>query len=316
MQQQRSTDETAAVGLPDLEGMALFVRVAESGSLSAAGRALGLPKATVSRRIAKLERRLGTQLLRRSTRALSLTGAGQALLDRAAPLVADAVAAEREILAASGTPAGLLRVTAPVAFGQAVLLPRLVDFLERHRAVRLDLELTDRRANLVADGFDLAVRMGDMEDTELVARRIGVLQRRLVAAPAYAVRKRLPARPEELRGHDCLVVGPDLRHWAFRRATDGAEVVMPVAWRAAVRDMLALHGATMLGLGIALIPCFLADRELAAGRLLPVLPGWEVAPTPVVALRSSARVPSLALRRLIDELAASPIVVEPAPAAA
>lgn len=313
MRQQRSTDETPADGLPDLEGMALFVRVAEAGSLSAAGRALGLPKATVSRRIARLERRLGTQLLRRSTRALSLTGAGQALLGRAAPLVADAAAAEREILAGSGTPAGLLRVTAPVAFGQAVLLPRLADFLGRHGAVRLDLELTERRANLVAEGFDLAVRMGELEDTELVARRIGTIQRRLVAAPGYAARNRLPAHPEELRGHDCLVVAPDLRHWALRPTPDGPEVVVPVAWRAAVRDMAALHGATLLGLGIALIPCFLADRELAAGRLLTVLPGWEAAAAPVMALRSSARAPSAALRRLIDELAASPIV-EPAAA--
>ena len=167
-----------------LADMALFVHIVERGSLSAAGRALGLPKASVSRRLAAMERRAGAPLLNRSTRALSPTDLGRRFFDRVAPIVRDAALAQAELLAEKGAPTGLIRIAASVGYGRAVIAPKLFTFLAAHRAVRIDLRLSDARINLVADGFDLAIRMGDLDDSDLMARRLASVPMRLVAAPA------------------------------------------------------------------------------------------------------------------------------------
>jgi DNA-binding transcriptional LysR family regulator len=148
--------------------MALFVRIVEAGSLSAAGRALGLPKATISRRLVQLEALIGTPLLARSTRALSMTDAGKRFFERAQPIVHEAEAAQSETMSANTEPSGILRLTAPIIFGEVVVAPGLVQFLQRYPKIQADLHFSDERVNIIAEGYDLAIRMGQIEDRELV----------------------------------------------------------------------------------------------------------------------------------------------------
>src|SRR5262245_8803883 len=151
--------------LPDLEGMSLFVKIVEHGSLSAAGRALGMPKATVSRRLAELEERLGQPLLNRSTRSLSLTDAGRVYHERCKPIVAEAEAVEADLLSKTRAPSGRVRMTAAAGLGQIVLMPLLTGFLRRYPGISLDLEFADRRVDVIADGYDLAIRMRELQDS-------------------------------------------------------------------------------------------------------------------------------------------------------
>jgi DNA-binding transcriptional LysR family regulator len=169
----------------DLAGMALFVRIVEHGSLSAAGRSVGLPKATVSRRLAVLERSIGTALLQRSTRALSLTDAGRSFFERVQPIVHDAEAARSEFETVNSVPSGTLRVIAPVSVGETIIAPRLIEFLEKNPHVRVDLHFSDDHVNLIADGFDVAIRTGALPDSELISRPIADISRVIVASPSY-----------------------------------------------------------------------------------------------------------------------------------
>lgn len=286
----------------DVEGMVLFVKIVEHRSFSAAGRALDLPKATLSRRLAQLEARLGTRLLLRNSRGLSLTDAGRAYHERCRPIVADMEAAEYEVRARGGEPCGLIRLTATAGFGQAVLVPKLLAFARPYPAVRFDVELTDRRVNVVEEGFDLAVRMGPLEDTELLSRRLARVERRLVAHPAYLEAAGAPRRPADLKRLDCLVGAPDLQHWTLEGA--GGEEAVAVRWRMALRHVFALRDAVCAGFGVAVLPAFLADEHLAAGRLVRVLPGWTPRAAEATALLARSRTPSPAVDRLVEFLAA------------
>lgn len=295
----------AASGLgADLDGMALFVRIVQHGGLSAAGRAMGLPKATVSRRLSVLEARLGIPLLRRNSRGLSLTDAGRGYFDRCRPIVAEAEAAEAELRERTAGPSGLLRLTASVAFGGVLLLPVLDGFLRRNPDVRMELDLTDRWVKVIEDGYDLAIRVGRLDDSELLSRRLATLERRLVASPAYAARGGVPASLADLAGHEALAVAPGLRRWSFATPEGGQEVIA-VAGRLTVSSMVALREAALLGTGVALLPAFLVDGDLEAGRLLRLLPKWRPTPTEATALYPRAKAQPAALRRLLDALAAA-----------
>lgn len=282
--------------MPDLAGMSLFVTIVEEGSLSAAGRALGLPKATVSRRLALFEAGLGTPLLARSTRALNLTDAGRRLFERARPLVREAEAAEAEIAAAQAEPAGLVRVAVSVAYGQAVVAPRLLAFAERHPGMRLDLRLSDERVNLIADGFDLAVRMGGIEDSELVARKLAEVAVLVVAAPSYLDVRGRPDAPEDLRRHVAVLTRPDLDHWHL------GEQVVRVPWRVSTGSMAVTRDAVLAGLGLALVPEFMVERDLAEGRLVRLLPDHEAPAARATALYPRSVVPSRGLRAVMAAL--------------
>lgn len=279
---------------------ALLVSVVEHGSLSAAGRALALPKATISRRLAALERRLGAPLLHRSTRALTPTDFGRRVLERAGPIIREAAAAQAELLTGGTVPSGLVRVTAPTAYGQAVLAPRIMAFLARHPAVRVDLRLEDARARLVPEGVDLAIRMGPLDDSEHVARRIGTVAMRLVAAPAYLSARGTPATPADLAAHEAVLTRPDLNHWRL-----GAVEVRP-AWRLSTGNMALTCDAALGGLGIALLPEFLAAIPLAEGRLIELLPGFPPPAVDVTALRPGGAAPSAAVAMLLRHLGGGP----------
>lgn len=282
----------------DLSGMALFVSIVEEGSLSAAARALGMPKATVSRQLAEMERQAGVPLIARSTRSLTLTGAGRRHYERVRDLVHDARAAQAELLAGSGEPSGLLRVSASVSYGQLVIAPRVVAFAARHPKLHVELDLRDEPVSVIADSYDLAIRMGPVQDSELIGHRLAEVELALVASPAYCARAGTPESAAELSRHDVIAVPSDLSRWRVGNAD------VPVTWRFGTRSLPAARLAALAGLGIARLPLFVVAQDLAAGDLVRILPGAELPRAPATALHPRAVTPSTALRMLIQELEA------------
>jgi DNA-binding transcriptional LysR family regulator len=286
--------------LPDLEGMSLFVKIVEHGSLSATGRALGMPKATVSRRLADLEAHLGQRLLNRSTRRLSLTDAGRAYHERCLPIIAEAEAAESEIVSKTHAPSGRVRMAAAAGLGQIVLMPLLIDFLRRYPGISLDLEFADRRVDVIAEGFDVAIRMGELEDSSLIARPLKTYPRFLVASPGYLNKAPALHSPQDLRRHPCILTSPDRQNWTLQ-TTDG-DVIVRVPWRIAVQNIFSVRDAALADLGIAMVPEYVVTEELGAGRLVRVLKRARILPVTASALYPSAKNQSIAVRRLIDHL--------------
>ena len=284
----------------DLNAMALFVAVVRAGGFSAAARALDLPKSSVSRQVAALERRLGVELLRRSTRALSLTEAGESYYRHCAAVVEAAEAADAEALRLAGAPAGLLRITATVGLGRAILADVLCEYLAAYPRVRIDLHLTDERINLVREGFDLAIRMGALEDSELTARRLGGFRRVVCASPAYLGRRGSPLKPADLQNHDCLILGRGLAGWRFLEGN--GEISVHVPWRLSADHIDVVLGAVRAGHGIADLPRFTVEDDLAAGTLVALLEDHPQPPVPITALYPAAA-PSAPLRALLDVLA-------------
>jgi DNA-binding transcriptional LysR family regulator len=280
----------------DLVGMALFVRIVEDGSLSAAGRTLGLPKATVSRRLALLEASIGAPLLARSTRALSLTDTGRRFFERVQPIVRDAEVARSEIRVANREPSGLLRISAPVALGQGVIAPKLMEFLERYPRVQADLHFSDERVNLIAEGFDLAIRIGELADSELIGRRLADISIVLVAAPSYLAAHGKPQTVRDLKQHVAVLTQKTGDHW-----TIGGEMIR-MSWRVSTGSMLVTRDAARGGLGIAQLPLFFVAEDLEAGRLARVLPDHDLPKSALTALYPRSVVPSPALRTLLDIL--------------
>lgn len=276
--------------------MALFVRIVEDGSLTAAGRSLGLPKATVSRRLALLEASIGAPLLMRSTRALSLTDTGRRFFDRVQPIVREAEAAQSEVRTATTEPSGMLRVTAPVAFGEAIIAPRLVRFLEQYPRIRADLHFSDDRVNIIGEGFDLAIRMGELADSDLVSRRLAEMPIVIVAAPSYVAAHGNPETVSDLRCHTAILTHRTLDHW------DVGGEVMRVSWRVCTGNVTVTRDAVRAGLGMTRLPEFFVSEDLATGRLVRLLPGSELPKRPVTALYPRSIVPSPALRIFLDAL--------------
>lgn len=288
----RNRDETQS-----LAGVALLVRIVEAGSISAAARSLGLPKSTVSRRLTALETDLGRALVRRSTRALTLTDAGQRLFDSAGPGIRTAWLAAEAVLDEGEEIAGLVRISATSAYARHRLLPALCRFMTLHPKVRLDLVVDEHRVSVVPDGIDIAVRLGPLSDAALLARRIDSVQRLLVAAPSYLEAQGAPAALAELADHNAVVTSPDLVQRAFADGTS-----LRVGWRMSTGTMELAHDATLGGFGIALLPDFLVSEALTDGRLVEVLGAFREAPVAVSALFPEATRTSPAARALVDHL--------------
>lgn len=248
----------------------VFVRVIELGGFSAAARACSMTPSAVSKLVARLEKRLGTRLLNRSTRRLQLTPEGCAFYERGVRILADLEEAER-CASKHTAPRGRLRVNANVPFGHHFLLPLVPEFLARHPDVTLDIVLTDEVIDILEQRTDVAVRAGPLKSSNLVARRLGVTPMMIVATPDYLARHGTPATPDELLAHNRLGVNYIRAQpgWPLRRS--GEDIVVPVIGNAQASDGEALHRLALAGLGLARLAAFQVREDIAAGRLTPVL---------------------------------------------
>ncbi|KQN40656.1 LysR family transcriptional regulator [Sphingomonas sp. Leaf407] len=259
--------------LPDFEAWAMFACVVEHRSFSAAAASIGVSKATVSKAVARLEVSLGTTLFHRTSRRLALTDAGQSLSERAARILAEAQGAEEQARDAAAAPTGLVRVAAPMSFGLAHVAPAIADFLAAHPGVEIDLTLSDAKVDIVADGIDVALRIADLPDSSLRARRLAPVAIRIVAAPAYWEKHGRPTHPADLGHHACFgYTNLPNAIWHFRQGAE--EVAVRPAGPLATNNGEAMLPALRAGLGVARLPDFLVDADIAAGRLEPVLEAW------------------------------------------
>lgn len=293
------------MALDRFETLAVFVAVAKADSFAAAAKQLGLSRAMVSKHIQALERRLGVRLLNRTTRRLALTDAGRSLRARGERILADLEAAEGEVSSDSLEPRGLLRLSAPVSFGARHVAPALTAFLGQHRELRADLVLEDRRVDLVAEGFDLAVRIGRLQDSSLMARKLAPCRVAVVASPDYLAARGTPRTPRDLVGHACLnyAYAPDGDVWRFTDAEGTAQnVTVGGALRANNGD--ALMQAALAGGGIAVLPTFICGDELRRGTLRCLLDGWSPAEIAVNAVHAHTRHVPAKVRRFVEFLAA------------
>jgi len=248
--------------------------VVEHRSFSGAASAIGVSKATVSKAIARLEAQLGTALFHRTSRRLTLTDSGTALAERAGRILAEAQAAEEAAIDSAKAPSGLVRIAAPITFGIRFVADAIADLLVAHPGIQIDLRLSDARVDIVADGFDIALRIADLPDSSLRARRLSPIQARVVAAPAYLAQHGTPRHPADLAHHACFLYANAIGAWQFRKA-DGEEAAVRPAGPLTTDNGDAMMPALLAGLGIARLPDFIIDRELADGRLVEILPDWS-----------------------------------------
>lgn len=287
-----------------LDGIAAFVAIAESGSISAAARQLRLSKSVVSERLAELERSLGAGLLHRTTRKLSLTEDGAAFLDRAARILRDVDEAAAELAERRGTLAGPLRLSAPVTFGRLHLGPALYPFLAQHPRIELTLELDDRRIDVAAEGFDAVIRHGPILESRLMAWRLAPSRRRLVAAPAYLAAEGVPRSLDDLPGHRGIFYSNrGAADWRFA----GAEGAVSARAKPALvtNNGDVIRDAAVAGLGIALLPLWIAGPEIASGRLRILDIGVEAPEEYLYVAHPEGRRPPAKLRALADALRAA-----------
>lgn len=280
-----------------------FCRVVERGSLTRAALDLGLGQASVSRHLQELERRYGTTLLQRTTRRVAMTPAGRRLLDYAQVLLASEAQLAETLRAEQGVVEGPMTVAASTAFGHHIVSPFCASFMTRHPGVRLKLTLQTRRSNLVEEGIDVAVRIGQLEDSSLVAVRLGELDEVLVAAPSLFPRGRAPQEPSDLAPYPRLgLAEAALPLQPLHRGRRRHLVDTPL--RFATDSYLALRHALLCGLGYGSIQGYLVADDLAHGRLVRVLPAWTQTPWPVHAVMPSRQAP-LRVKRFVDELGES-----------
>lgn len=285
--------------------MSSFRRVVDAGSFSAAARQLGLSVAAVSKQIASLEEVLGTRLLHRTTRSVTPTEIGASYHRRCVQILDDLEEAESAARAEHAEPRGWVRVNAPVSFGLVHLGAMVARFRARHPDVQVHLTLTDEHIDPTAEGVDVVLRITrQLADTSLMSRRLGTMTRVLCAAPAYLERRGEPASPADLTGHDCLVYSSVARpeRWEFEGQDGPLEV--EVAPCLAANNSMLLRDAVLAGAGVAVIPSYVVEADLAAGRLRPLIPSLRPVEFGIHALYPRPRHRSARVRAFVDALAA------------
>lgn len=300
--------------MDDLNAIAVFTRVVEAESFSGAAKQLGLSKSAVSKQVRRLEDRLGARLLNRTTRSLGLTAMGAAYYERCARVMAEVAAADRTVSALHPEPRGTLKVNAPVTFGIMHLAPLLPDFLAACPDARLDLSLNDRFIDLIAEGYDLVIRIGWLADSSLIARKLAPSRHVVCAAPAYLDARGTPATPADLARHACLTYSnldrPDI--WRFTGPKDGSDGgdggdnggthTVRISGNLTVNNGDILAAAARAGTGIVRLPTFMVGGDLKSGRLRQVLPDYAVADTAIYAVYPENRHLSPLVRAFVDFL--------------
>ena len=286
-----------------LRQMAIFVRTIDHGSFRAAARAMKLSPSVVSHQVSELEKRLGTALIYRSTRTLSLTRDGERLLSSARAMIDAAEAGLRSVSDQTREPSGELRITMPAVLARSRLVEQIAGFLLANRKVQISVDFSDTRKSLIGDGFDLAIRMGWLKDSALVARKLGSVNRRLVAARSYLLSRPEPASPEDLNDWDWLELSPvRTTKTKFQKAGHKTVTLKPAS-RISVNDAHALYQFARAGTGLAFVPDFLAEDDINDGLMEYVLPDWHVEDIGIYAVWPQ-NAPRLGLTRyLVDHLA-------------
>lgn len=288
-----------------IDAMTAFVAVADLRGFAPAARRLGLSRPAVTRLVAALEARLETRLLQRTTRSVALTDAGTRYLDRARRILSDVAEAEGVARADRSEPAGRFVVAAPQLFGRLHVAPVLSAFLARHPAVVGELVLADRLVNLVEEGVDVSVRIGNLSDSTLVVRRVGRTRAVVVGAPGYLRRRGIPRRPEDLARHDLVQFTGVSAAPEWRLARDGREIRVPLAARFSTNSNDAAIGHAERGGGLALVLSYQVADALRAGRLQVVLPGFQPAPVPIHLAYPTHRLLSAKVKAFGEQVAAT-----------
>lgn len=286
-----------------LEGMRIFLAVVAENSFTAAGERLGLSKALVSKYVGQLESRLGTRLINRSTRTLHLTEAGLAYAERSRRILDEVDELEASLQTGAEEPRGRLLVTAPQTFGERFVTDAAAGFLARWPRVSIDLQFADRYVNVVEEGFDLAIRIGALEDSSLISRQLGAIQLVACASPSYLAHRGWPDSPGDLSRHECVLDRNFRRggRWPFSR--NGVLEEVNVAGRLVVTGIAASHQATLAGAGIGLLASHVIETDLAEGRLQRVLVDYQSARLPISAVYPHRRYLTAKVQRFVEFLA-------------
>ncbi len=284
------------------EAMSVYVRVVETGSLSAAARAIPMSLTSVSRHIAALEEQFGAQLLRRTTRNLAMTDEGRILYDRAKSILGEVDELGSALSAGRGKLSGRLRIAAPNLLGRLLIAPLLPRFLAQHPDVAVDLMLVDRVVNLVEEGLHLAVRVGRLPDSSLVARKLDDIEMVVCAAPSYLAQRGTPRKPDDLRQHDCLVFSDASGPVDWRFQSGATRTRVSVTGRLWMNSLDALVSAALEGAGIVRAPAWQVAAHIEAGRLQPVLDRFAPPPTPVHVLFEQTKLASPKIRTFVEYL--------------
>lgn len=286
-----------------VSGMAVFAAVVEHGSLAAAARKTGLTPSAVSKLVARLEGRLGTRLLQRTTRSMTITDAGQTYYERSRRILEDLRAVDEELASQTAEPRGTVRVSAPLLLGQTRVVPSLIAFLKAFPHVDLDLDLTDRAIDMAGERVDVAVRITSAPPPSFVARRVGGLQRVFCASPAYLRAHKAPRAPRDLADHACLLLaGPSSSPFFRFVPKSGSVEIVRVEGRLRVSNTLSLYEAAKAGLGIAELPRYLVDDDLRARRLVTVLDSFVPAERGIYVLYAPTKLVPLRVRELVKHL--------------
>lgn len=287
-----------------LDSMEAFVRVAESRSFSEAARRLNLSKSVISRQVSGLEAELGARLFHRTTRSLTLTEVGAAYLERCQRILADIEEANLSVSNLQAAPRGKLKVSAPVPFTIQHLAPILPDFMDRYPEMEIDLSLNDRFVNLVEEGFDLAIRIGKLNDSSLIARFLAPANIAVVASADYLAKRGRPCTPDDLDQHCCLLYSnlATADEWSFV-AHDGKKISVEVSGRLRANNGDVLRQAALGGLGLVMLPTFIVGADLQAGTLVRVLEEFVPQQVGVYAVYPHARHLSPKVRAFVDFLA-------------
>lgn len=288
--------------MQDLERMAIFARVVEDKSFSAAARRLNLSKSLVSKQVAQLEKSIGARLLNRTTRALSLTDAGALFYEYCSRIVEELEEAKLAVGRLQSEPRGLLRISVPVAFGRLHIAPALPDFLATYPELKIDIVTTDRFVDLAEEGYDVVVRIVDQPAPNLVARKLAPVNRKMVATPGYFDRYGVPQAPEDLDKHNCLTYTYFNPQDPWRLRGPDGDISIRATGNMRVNDDDVLSEAVLQGLGLALLPTFIIGKQLQAGRLRSVLSQYIPVERHIYAVYLANRHVPAKVRAFIDYL--------------